>query len=132
MTTTRTTYTIDVPGTLTTVNATRRRHWSQDAAETKQWRSDGFHVAKAAKIPRLDKVTIIATPQQARGRLADAGAASHIVKAVVDSLVDAGVIVGDGPDVVVALNQCAPVRVDARDEGLRIVITEVTNESETQ
>lgn len=125
MTTTRVTYTLDVPGRLSTVNATRRRHWSTEAAITQLWRQDAYFVAKADKIPRLTRVRITCTPQQARGRLADAGAHAIVVKAVVDGICDSGVISDDSPDVVLSLTMAAPERADARNEGMRIVIEEV-------
>lgn len=55
-------------------------------------------MAKAARIPRLDHCEIIVT-QELRDRrsLPDLGACFPAVKAAIDGLVDAGVLVDDGP-----------------------------------
>lgn len=106
------------------LNLERQGHHWQRAASTAQWRSDFAWLARAQRIPRLDRVRIIATPHYRTGRsMPDVGACVPSTKAAIDGLVDAGVIADDDPTHVVELRYCAPV-VDGWD-GLALVIEEV-------
>jgi crossover junction endodeoxyribonuclease RusA len=104
------TFTVTVPGELVTANRERRLHFQQRARFVKQWRSDSFWAAKQARIPRLRRASITITPHQVRGRLADAGGHAPVGKAIVDGLVDAGVLTDDSPDYLDAVIYAAAKR----------------------
>ena len=92
-----------------TVNRERSRSVWEHRAATRAKREQAGWLAKAA-LPRLGRVMVEARPQQARGRLADAGAHLPTVKACVDGLVDAGRLEDDSPPFVTGLLLVAPCR----------------------
>ena len=76
----------------------------------RQWREAFLVLAKQQRIPRLDRVTIAVTPHLGNRRgLQDVAGCHPAAKAAIDGLVDAGVLSGDGPDVVTQLCFAAPV-----------------------
>lgn len=77
------------------LNKERGQHWSERSDEVKQRRKDAFWLAKEAKVPHLERVLIVATPIYPDRRRRDPGNAYPTVKAIVDGLVDAGVIADD-------------------------------------
>ena len=93
-----------------TVNRERSRSVWEHRAATREKREQAGWLAKAAGLPRFDRVMVEARPQQARGRLADAGAHLPTVKACVDGLVDVGVLEDDSPMFVTGLLLVAPCR----------------------
>lgn len=85
--------------------------------------------AKAAGIPVLERVEVVAVPHvRNRRSLPDVAAQMPTAKAVIDALVDVQVLGGDGPDRVVRLTFEAPV-VDGRD-GLEVVVVDVGDGAE--
>jgi len=104
------TYTLRVNGQLLTHNRERRLHHFERARRVKEWRSDSFWSARAARIPKLPCASITITPYQVRGRLADAGGHAPVGKAIVDGLVDAGVLTDDSPDYLDAVIYAAAKR----------------------
>jgi hypothetical protein len=67
-------------------------------------------LAKAQRVPRLDTVLITVTPYlPSRRGMQDVAGCYPAAKAAVDGLVDAGVLAGDGPDVVRRITFEAPV-----------------------
>ena len=100
---------LTVPGKLVTVNTERAAsRWARHRL-TKQWRQAAHWSAKAAKLPELDWAWITVQPSQARGVLADTGNHYPSVKAMIDGLVDFGMLLDDGPKFVKALT-CMPPR----------------------
>jgi crossover junction endodeoxyribonuclease RusA len=97
------------------LNFERKQHHMTRAAVVKQWRTDAGWEARAARLPHLDRVSIIAQPFQHRNALQDAGNCLPSVKAIVDGLVDVGVLPGDGPAHVTALTMLAPQRTTGAD-----------------
>lgn len=98
-----------VPCKLRTVNAERagntweHRRYTAEVRETFGW------AARATQFAAFrDPVRLVVRPVQSRGPLGDVGAHYPTVKAAVDGLVDAELLAGDGPDVVVALLMHAP------------------------
>ena len=95
-------------GPLRTMNAERsggrwdhRKH-TREAREVAGWR--------ALRLPRFKWARIEVFPSQARGVLADAGSHAPTAKALVDGLVDAGVLVDDSPKFVPQITFHAPER----------------------
>jgi len=99
------------------LNDERSSHWSARAETTKRWRAAFCALARAQGIPPLGAITVEALPCGVRH---DCGNDLPSIKAAVDGLVDAAVIVDDGPDFVVSILMHAP----AQDEppGLRLLI----------
>lgn len=100
------TWRIDIPAGQELLNANQRLHWAAKARITKQLRSDAFLLAKYRKIPRLKRAHILCVyepPTRGRG-VTDVHNLTLSAKALVDGLVDAGVLEDDrdeflvGPD----------------------------------
>lgn len=94
-------------------------------AETKDWRAWAKKTAQDEDMqPMRVPVTVTATHlRKNRGAMPDTGAPILAVKAVIDGLVDAGVLPEDGPSVVRRLVFEAPEVVGFH--GLRVVVREV-------
>lgn len=103
---------LSVRGRLLSINSERKVHALRRADDVRQWRTDAGWEAKAARLPHLARVSIIAQPVQHHARLADAGNHLPSVKAIIDGLCDVGVLDGDGPEHVTALTLMAPVKVE--------------------
>lgn len=93
-----------------TANGDRQRHYHAKAALVKEWRDAFCLLARSQRVPRFAAVVVTVTQHTASRRsLPDTGACAPAAKAAIDGLVDAGVLPGDGPDVVRALTFLAPV-----------------------
>ena len=117
------TYELTIAGQLWTVNAERNRHWAWRSTRAKQWRTDAFYTARAARIPPMDACTIVVRVEQAKGRLADPEAHSPPFKACLDGIVDAGVLPDDTGEYVREVTFCAPTRSADKIDKLVITIT---------
>lgn len=107
-----------------TTNAERRMHHHERAALVAEWRQAFAVLARAERIPRLERVVVVGMQVLASRRSRpDVGACLPAVKAAVDGLVDAGVLVDDDPDHVVELRFTAPA-VGGRD-ALVLLVEEV-------
>lgn len=95
------------------MNAYRRLHFHQRAAYDAEWRSTFAWLARQARIPHLQAVTITIAQTCRRPPLPDVGAAFPTAKAAIDGLVDARVVPDDTPAYVRALIFVAPERGDA-------------------
>lgn len=108
-------YTLTHPARPMTVNKARTIHHMQRAKHDEEWRGIFWLLAAEAKVPPLGviKVTVY---QELRNRahIPDIGACFPSVKAAIDGLVDANVIVDDDPDHLMLLTFAAPV-VTGRD-----------------
>lgn len=80
-----------------TINEERAGHRFKRATQTKEWRQVFYWLAKSQHIPTLTDCVITATPYQQRGRMQDVAACVPAVKAAIDGLVDAGVMLDDSP-----------------------------------
>lgn len=87
-------------------------HHMERARHVRLWRGESASKAKLKGIPPLTSVHIHARPHL-KGRLQDADACHPAVKAVIDGLVDAGVIPDDDPRYVRAVTYHAPTRAKA-------------------
>lgn len=112
-----------------TLNAERRMHHFERAKIVKEWRDAFAWLAKLNHVPKLDKVVIIAQPHLAGGRMQDCDACHPSVKAAIDGLVDAKVLIDDAPPHVLEIRYMAPIK-DAND-GLTITVIARKNPTET-
>lgn len=88
------------------LNANDRIHWSLKAKLTKGWRRNAWHsTMSAAPFPQaMDRAHIVATLHFGDNRRRDVGNYAPTVKAVVDGIVDSGLLWDDndkhliGPD----------------------------------
>lgn len=92
------------------VNAERKAsHWARSAG-AREWRHAFHLLALEAKAPSFDAVTITVEHYLADRRSSPDAVTgcTQSFKAAVDGLVDAGVLPGDGPDVVRSVTFRAP------------------------
>lgn len=103
-------YIIEVWGDMWTLNKERTLHHFARAKKVKEWRDASCVSSRARKIPKLKVVEIRFTPHRRnRQGMADTGGHFPVAKAMIDGLVDAGILAGDGPDIVRRLIFEAPV-----------------------
>jgi hypothetical protein len=107
-----------------TVNAERTWHYHKRAKLVRECRERFVWLALEAKIGKLDRIKVAAIPlAKDRRGIQDVAACLPAVKAAVDGLVDAQVIVDDDPTHLVSLAFYG-TQVTGNG-GLRLVITEV-------
>lgn len=99
------TWTLAIPADEWWINSNYRNGWRRAALLTKSWREQAHWMAKAEKLPTgLEKIHIVATFQFRDKRRRDVHNLMPTLKAVVDGLVDYGLIPDDsttyltGPD----------------------------------
>ena len=83
-----------------TTNAERAGNRWERAKLTKEWREAFAWLAKAELLPAMSWITVTVEPHQKGGRLQDVGACNPAVKAAIDGLVDAGILIDDSPQYV--------------------------------
>lgn len=116
-------YTLRHPARPWSLNAERSGHWRKHRALTDEWRGVFHLLALEARIPELVAITVTVQPEvKNRSAMPDTGACVGAAKAAIDGLVDAGVIIEDGPTVVRRLTFEAP-RVTGVD-ALELIIEE--------
>jgi hypothetical protein len=92
-----------------TLNKERGVHHMVRAKVTKEWRQAFCDLAQEAMVPHMEQVEIIAQPYVLSARYRqDVGACFPHVKAAIDGLVDAGVLIDDHSQIVVKLTFLAP------------------------
>jgi hypothetical protein len=103
-------YVVEVWGDMWTLNKERTLHHFSRAKRVKEWREAAAVVARARRIPKMKAVEVRFTPHRRnRQGMADTGGHFPVAKAIIDGLVDAGVLTGDGPDIVRRLVFEAPI-----------------------
>ena len=116
-----------IPAPTTWVSSNDRRHWAAKARLVREWRRAGALYAKSARLPHLDApVSITAWVHRTDRRRADAANRYPTVKAVVDGLVDAGVLDDDSDRYVTAVVMKAGPVVLARDHPLGLLTLEIS------
>ena len=91
-----------------TQNQVRRLHHQAHAQAARAWRNVAAWQARADRIaPVASPVLIVCEIARTSPRRLDADAVAPTCKAVIDGLVDAGVLAGDGPDDVAAVTYVA-------------------------
>lgn len=93
-----------------TTNAERRLNRYRRAELVREWRQAFNLLARAAKIPHLERVHITVQPEQKSGVLQDVAACNPAAKAAIDGLVDAQVIKDDSPDYLTHVTFNQPIR----------------------
>lgn len=92
-----------------TTNFERGTHRWERARLTKAWREAFCYYAANERLPKLRSCEIVAEPWLANRRgMQDTGACHPAVKAAIDGLVDAGILVDDTPDIVTSITYRAP------------------------
>lgn len=116
---------VEVPGKPPLANQYRRMHPMARAALDREWRGWARYAALAAKpghelgLPWQRVEVTVAHVLGPGTRRCDTGACAPAAKAAIDGIVDAGILPGDGPDVIASLCFLAPAKGE-RDE---LVIT---------
>ena len=104
-----------------TTNAERTWHYHKRAKKIREAWERWAWIAKASKIPKLEKISVEATPLKASRRsMPDVAACYPSVKAAIDGLVDANIILDDNPAHVVRITFNSP-EVGSKN-GLRLQI----------
>lgn len=103
-----------------TLNAERRMHYQARAALAREWRDSFMILARANQIPRFEQAVLIVQPHHVKGPLQDVDACHPAAKSAIDGLVDAGVLIGDGPKYVIEIRYMASLPDSA--DGLSILI----------
>lgn len=99
------TWILTIPASQPWLNANGRRQPRHLAPVIRAWRDDAHQLARAAKLPRLGRAHILATLRFTDRRRRDGHNYYPTLKAVVDGLVDYGLLADDsskfldGPDI---------------------------------
>ncbi len=104
------THAFTVRGKLVSLNAERSTHFMPRSEAIRQWRTDAYWEAKAARLPHLERCSVVVQPFQRRSVLQDAGNCYPVVKSIIDGLCDAEVLDGDDGRYVTAITMLAPKR----------------------
>ena len=106
-----------------TLNKERTVHHHARATVVKEWRAAFCEAAQAEMVPHLERIEVEAQPYVLNARYRqDVGACFPVVKAAIDGLVDAGVLLDDHAGIVVKLTMLAPI---FGSDALEITITSV-------
>ncbi len=109
--------------TLWTLNGERSMHFHKRNELVGEARLAAKNAARDAHVaPIVGAVRIEAEPLQCAGTLADPGNHYPVIKAIVDGLVDAGVLSNDTLREVLAIDQLPPRKVKRADLGVRVRI----------
>jgi crossover junction endodeoxyribonuclease RusA len=81
------------PGDL--INANERLHWAVRARRTRDLKRDALVVARAARVPRMDRIRVVGVVHPPDRRRRDPHNLYPTLKAYIDGIVKAGVIVDD-------------------------------------
>jgi len=107
-----------------TVNAERTWHYHKRAKAVRECRERFAWLALEAKVGRVARIKVAVVPlAKDRRGIQDVAACLPAVKAAVDGLVDAGVIVDDDPAHLVSITFYGTQVIG--EAGLRLVVTEV-------
>lgn len=97
-------YDLTFPAGMDWINANDRLHWAQKAKRTRYWRDKAAWIAKRAGMPHMERAHVTVTIHKTTNRRFDPANLAPTAKAIVDGLVDAGVLDDDdrtrlvGPD----------------------------------
>ena len=121
---------LTIPAPTQWVSANDRSHWQSKARLVKVWREAAAVHATAAKLPHTDKpVHITGYVCRIDSRRADAHNRILTVKAVIDGLVDAGVLDDDNDKHVTAVTMRAGEPVDRKQHPLGVLVLEIAEEA---
>jgi hypothetical protein len=101
---------IPAPAILLTHNKERALHHMERARIVKLWRRSAKVWAQVCKTPRFASAEVAVLIEQAKGKLADPGAHAPVIKACIDGLVDANVLLDDTGEYVTAVKYLPVVK----------------------
>jgi hypothetical protein len=106
-----------------TLNKERTVHHHARAKVVKSWRQIFCELAQDAMVPHLEQIEVVVQPYVLNARYRqDVGACFPVVKAAIDGIVDAGVLIDDNANIVTKLTFLAP---QFGRDALEITIIEV-------
>jgi crossover junction endodeoxyribonuclease RusA len=106
-----------------TLNNERKLHHMKRAKLVKEWRDEFCSLAQENMLPHFVACEVTAQPYVLNARYRqDVGACFPAVKAAIDGLVDAGVLLDDNANIVTKLTFLAP---ELGRDALRITVVEV-------
>ncbi len=119
---------IDLPGRPPTINGERADHWHAHRRTTREWRELAGWAARQARLAAISAPVVVTSwPTYRTGRSwPDVGAWAPATKAVLDGLVDAGLLPGDTHRHVPYLHYHPPVL--AGRDGLIVEVVPLTDE----
>lgn len=88
-------WTIEMPPGIKVMNANDRGHWAPRHRLTRTWRQTALVLARKAKLPRLEQACIIVEYYPPTRRTRDEANLAPTAKAIVDGLVEAGLLPDD-------------------------------------
>ncbi len=112
-----------------TANQFRRKTWPEQARVIREWREAFYVLARAAHVPRLERIHVdVYHVWRSRRSIPDVCACMPAWKAACDGLVDAGVIPDDGPASLISVTFFVEVQDShaIKGSGLRIVISDIS------
>ena len=115
---------ITIPGEVWTVNGERKLNRYRRAELVRALRERACIEARVAGLPRLDRCDVSVRPIQRADRggpLADVAGHAPAVKAVIDGLVDAGLLPDDGPDHLLSVRFYPPVKA-GKVGGIQVIV----------
>ena len=113
------TWTLDLPDQ-PYITPNSRPHWSRRAQCARAWRDSTMLLAKAAKVPSLDRAEIELVMHPRTRHRRDPDSLALVGKWCIDGLVDAGVLVDDDATRVVRVSyRIVPVGSSPREAGHR-------------
>lgn len=113
-----------------TLNKERTVHHMKRAKIVKEWRAAFCDLAQAEMVPRLEQIEVIAQPWVLSARYRqDVGACFPLVKAAIDGLVDAGVLIDDNAKVVTKLTFLSP---EFGRDGLELTVVDTLGRMESE
>lgn len=120
---------LTLPGRPPLTNAERSGHWRAHREATRAWRETAGWAAKAGRCSAIvGPVTVTSWPTYRTGRSwPDVGAWAPALKAVVDGLVDAGILPADTADIVRYVHYHPPLRGDR--DALVVEVVPITEEA---
>lgn len=101
-----------------------RLHHMEKARQVKAWREAGCVLARAARIPKLSSVDVECWGRYPTRRTPDVDAVAPCLKAVLDGIVDANVLVDDKPPFVRSITYRMPQVVRDAPAALVVTLTE--------
>ena len=107
-------YDLKLPAGEDWINANERAHWASKAKRTRYWRDRAAWIAKRAGIPHMERAHITVTVHKTTNRRYDPANLAPTAKAIVDGLVDAGVLDDDDKTRVIGPDMRAGEKSDVR------------------
>jgi Holliday junction resolvase RusA-like endonuclease len=119
---------VDHLGRPPTTNRLRTVHYRVRAATDKEWRDAGCILARQAKVPKMSACTVsVHGRYPTRSSLPDLDGIAPALKAVLDGIVDAGVLTDDRYPFVQRITYDPPVIAKGQPAALVVTLTPTEN-----